>query len=213
MGWGLDEADDTLLRAHFTGDMSALAETDAVALDRVDLILDGTRNAGMPLRAFYAPRRAEARMLSPMTAAGYASPIAIEEYALTTGRNPPPSGDGDATLKWLSDGASGQLYFDWLRQLDESVAAGRASAREAKALSRIHDTVLADLKEAIKQYQGAKGFLEREERRRQPELEDEKRDAERAMSPPSPPQKRTHRKYGELPPEPEIVVRRPKRES
>jgi hypothetical protein len=213
--FGMDPADEVELRWAYLEATEPLSEGDRQRGVRVARIVDAMLDCNGVFGHFYRSQKNAHRPLSTLTAMSAYSEVAIDEYARVTGLNLPPGGDGELRVKWYQDAAKGTLYRDWLARLDRGVPA--LTREEQKAISRIRAHSEKEIREAIKLFSKAKEFLagRDEHERRQLErerqhLENERRARERKATVSQPLQQtyRTHRKYGELPPEPVIMKRR-----
>jgi len=159
-------------------------------------------------KRFFNPR-GRLQGVNGLTAIAFGSDVTIDEFSRADANVRAPRGDGEAFLAWIDQQADGRAYVEWLKKLDADWSAGRASRDEARVLANIHGWSKAHLSAAVERFKAAKAYLEREaERRRKEDAADARRrartDEPRVPQQPHP----TRRKYGELPPEPEVVIKR-----
>jgi len=161
--FGMAVGDDEDLRCYFELEhaRSAPLPQERMRVEKVHLIASELRPEDRDaLRSFYAPRHAELKTLTLLTAAGLRSEASFEEYARLALRQEPPAGDRDALLTWVASNVDPGAYLSWLIDLDERVALGQGSTRERQILARIQDAGKIRLSDTIAGFVAAKDHLE-----------------------------------------------------
>lgn len=130
----------------------------------------------------------------------------LYEHAVLFPRERAPLG-GAALVEWVERQRERPTIHEWVAQLYVREAEGTTTGSDRLLLDEVVREATSPLRDLVQRYQGRRDFLRREEARQ--EREAKAREPTSTETPARP--KRKRRRWGELPPEPEVVRRRSSR--
>lgn len=175
------------------------------ALPTIEILRRMLRRGADALEHFYQVRRPEWVQLSPVMSVAAPRTVALECYGRLAQDFEPPHAEGEEFERFLT-GDNGRRYAEWLAELERKYHEGTLNQREGWAYRDIVADAETYLRSLVESFYQTRDYLEREKERERRRSESEQRQRERTVVPQS--YAPTRRRYGEVPPEPEVVVRK-----
>lgn len=115
---------------------------------------------------------------------------------------------GRELVEWEEKEKLKPTFNRWLHAVYDREDRGTNSAAERRMLDEIAREKASELDELVRRFNGRKGWLERQIAREEREKREQERLAQVKTAAVPQAKRQSHRRYGELPPEPEVFIRR-----